>query len=281
MLNLSDITIPEGVQTIKNDAFSGSNATSISLPNSIGDLTGYEFTGMNKLKTINVNSDNPRYKVENENLYSKNGEELVKYLQTGDIITIPEGVKTIKSRACTGKDAKEIKLPSTLEKLESKSLSVLEGVLNVYIPANVVAFSSDALPNNAKVQVSTENEKIKSADDSMILSKDGKILYAASYAVTEFNIPSTVETIEGQCFLGNRKIKNIIIPEGVKNIKQSAFGYSNIESITIPNSMENIDQTAFANCVNLKSIRINKKKDNILGSPWGCPIGDRAVKWIK
>ena len=281
LLNLSDITIPEGVQTIKNDAFSGSNATSISLPNSIGDLTGYEFTGMNKLKTINVNSDNPRYKVENENLYSKNGEELVKYLQTGDIITIPEGVKTIKSRACIGKDAKEIKLPSTLEKLESKSLSALEGVLNVYIPANVVAFSSDALPNNAKVQVSTENEKIKSADDSMILSKDGKKLYAVSQVVENFNIPTTVESIEIQCFYMHNNISEITVPEGVKEIKEGAFGYSNLKTINLPSTLESMKFNTFENCKKLTEIVINKSKDSISGSPWGCPIGDRAVKWTK
>ena len=281
LLSLLNIEIPEGVQIIKNDAFSGSNATTISLPNSIGELTGYEFTGMNNLKTINVNSDNPKYKVGDGNLYSKNGEELVKYLQTGDTITIPEGVKTIKSRACTGKKIKEIKLPSTLVNLESKSLSGLEGVLNIYIPENVVAFSSGVLPANAKVKVSVQNNNIKSVDDSMILSKDGKILYATSYAVSEFNIPNTVETIEVESFYDNVKIGNIVIPEGVKNIKQIAFGYSNIESITIPNSMKSIDTTAFINCANLKSIKINKKKDSILGSPWNCPIGERAVEWLE
>ena len=71
LLNLENIIIPEGATTIPTDTFMGSNAKSIKLPNSIMNISGNTFANMNNLERIEVNEDNENYKVENENLLSK------------------------------------------------------------------------------------------------------------------------------------------------------------------------------------------------------------------
>mgnify|MGYP004539779267 CR=1 FL=1 len=281
ILNKTNIEIPDGATTIIRSAFVGSNAASIKIPNTVKEVNGGCFYGMSSLKEIIIDSDNEKYKVENGNLYTKNGEELIKYVQEGTTAIIPEGVRKLQSASVQKETITEVILPSTLEILESGSLYEANRLTMIKIPAKVQPFYNMAIPQNAKIEVDDKNPYIKSIDDSMVLSKDGKTLYVASKAVSEFNIPTTVETIENQCFFRNNYIKEIKIPSGVKNIKNNAFAYSTLESITIPESVETMGYDVFSSCPNMKSISINKKKNSILGSPWGCDIGERAIKWLK
>ena len=281
ILNKTNIEIPDGATTIIRNAFVGSKATSIKIPNTINEVNCGSFYGMSSLKEIIIDSDNEKYKVENGNLYTKNGEELIQYVQEGTAAIIPEGVKKLQAAAVQKKAIKEVILPSTLEILEDNSLLEASRLTMIKIPAKVQPFYSMAIPVMAKIEVDDKNPYIKSIDDSMVLSKDGKTLHVASKAVSEFNIPTTVETIENQCFYRNNHIKEIKIPSGVKNIKNYAFEYSTLESITIPESVETMGYDVFNSCPNMKSISINKKKNSILGNPWGCDIGERAIKWLK
>jgi|GEM_PF-1181405 surface antigen bspA-like len=281
LLSLATIDIPEGVTKILEDGFTNSIATTIKLPNSIQYLNGYEFAGMSKLKTIELKEDNQYFKLDNGNLYTKDGEKLIKYLKKGDTITVLEGVKNLMAYSISSITAKEIKLPSSLETMDWASISSVQGVENIEIPENMKAFDGMAITINAKIHVSDKNENIKSVDDTMVLSKDGKTLYAVSRAATDISIPNTVETIGDKCCYLNTKLTNIELPNSVKNIENKAFGYSNIEKITIPESVQKIENNAFAGCSKLTNITINKKAGSIAGSPWSCPIAERAVKWLK
>ena len=281
ILSLEEITIPDGVKEIRVNAFVGSSAKYINVPNSISYISGGEFYGMYMLKEIRVSENNEKYKTVNGSLYTKDGEELIRYIANGNTIIIPEGVKVIRTGAVQGKKIRKLKLPSTLIELKAMSLNSVTGLDTVYIPENVEAFESTVLPNDAKVVVSESNKNIKSVDDSMVLSKDGKILYAACSSVGEFNIPNTVEIIDTQCFVRNYNIKDLVLPENVKEIRSAAFGYSTLCSIEIPNSTNTIAGNVFTNCAQLTSIKINKEKSGISGSPWSCPLGERAVEWLK
>ncbi len=282
LTSLSNINIPETVTTIVTDSFNGSEATSIYIPNGVTELTGTTFGGMSNLKEIKIKPDNLNYKTENGNLYSKDGTVLIMYLQEGDVINIPEGVKTITNKATKSIKANTIKLPSTLETLEGWGLSEIYGVSSIEIPENVKPFNANVFGTDVKkIKVSEKNKNIKSVNDTMILSKDGKTLYAIALGVNEFNIPNTVEIIEECSFYMDRNIKNIDLPASVKEIKKHAFAYSSLEKITIPESTEKIERGVFESCSKLTSIIINKKAGSIAGSPWSCPIAERAVKWLK
>lgn len=279
LLKLESVVIPDGVENVAGDCFNGSNITVISFPNSI-NLTGYEFAGMNKLKTINISSDNPNYKTEDGNLYSKDGKKLFQYLKSEDeIIKIPEGVTTLMPYSIRNKNVKNIILPETLESIRVTAFSNISGIEVINIPKNVKPFDARALPSNFKINVSNENGYIKSVDDTMVLSKDGKILYATSRGIETFSIPNTVESIESYSFYYNHNIKSINIPNGVKEIKKLAFAYNTLQQVTISDTVESIADDAFLNCSQIKNIIINKKRGSISGSPWACPLGERAITW--
>lgn len=71
-------------------------------------------------------------------------------------------------------------------------------------------------------------------------------------------VPAGVKTI-GKDLLGYHKgenVKTVIVPEGVEEIKESAFRSSNISEIQLPSTLKKIGRDAFSSCKNLKCIRI-------------------------
>ncbi len=69
----------------------------------------------------------------------------------------------------------------------------------------------------------------------------------------------TVTAIGSKIFYSNEQLKSVIIPEGVKTIKEYAFfRCSNLESVRLPESLTSIAAYAFIGCKKLKSIEFPK-----------------------
>ncbi len=75
----------------------------------------------------------------------------------------------------------------------------------------------------------------------------------------EIQVPSTVISI-GEYAFARTKIKSIDLPEGLKEIKASAFGgCEQLEEVIIPESVEAICDGAFAGCKSLKRVVLPNK----------------------
>lgn len=53
----------------------------------------------------------------------------------------------------------------------------------------------------------------------------------------------------------------------------------NLRQIEIPSTVEELSENAFSHSDNLTEIRIHKPKGSLVGSPFGCPYGERAIIW--
>lgn len=281
---ITNITIPNGVEEIKSGALSViKNAEIIRLPATISNINAHSFDGLEKLQVIEVDPNNEKYKTIGNGVYSKNGEDLIIYLGNENKIEISESVKNIKGRAIINSSATEIILPTNLETIDAYAFISLRNVNTINIPAKVKSINVNAFGNiNAKIKISEQNQTYKSVNDNMILSKDGKKLYWVNRNVENIEIPNTVETIEGNASESCYKLKEVKIPKGVKIIGSGAFSNcSNLSKIVIPSSVETIYSNAFQMDKLLKEIMIEKPENSISGAPWGCPLGNRAVKWMK
>ena len=280
----TNITIPNGVEKINSGTLSiMKNAEIIKFPATISNISSYSLDGLEKLQVIEVDPNNEKYKTTGNGVYSKNGEDLIIYLGNENKIEIPESVKNIKGRAIINSSATEIILPTNLETIEAWAFISLRNVKTINIPAKVKSIDVTAFGNiNAKIKISEQNQTYKSVNDNMILSKDGKKLYWVNRNTENIEIPNTVETIENSAIDSCHKLKEVKIPKGVKIIGDRAFNNcSNLSKIVISSSIETIYSNAFKADKLLKEIIIEKPENSIAGAPWGCPLGNRAIKWME
>lgn len=96
--------------------------------------------------------------------------------------------------------------------------------------------------------------------DNLILSADGKILYAENgavsrYAEKDLNVPKSVERIMPYAFY-MRTLKNVRLGK-VKSIGKYAFYQSSLKKLTIPSGMTTIGEGAFQQNL-LKKVQFHK-----------------------
>lgn len=280
LLTLTEINVPNGVVSIVGDTLSGSSATKIILPDTVGaNLSGTVFNGMNKLTTIELSSTSKNLKLVDGNLYSYDGKRFIKYMGTSKTFTVPEGVETLVCR-CITKSMTTLNLPSTLKVIEGWSLSSMSGVNLLNIPASVTTMYTYSFHANTKLRVAESNSTYKSIDDVLILNKAGTKVMMANRNATTYNIPNTVTEIGKSAFYYCSKMTSITIPDSVTTIGAGAFeSCSSLTEITIPQSVTSIGSDAFVYCGKLMAINIKGEEGRISGGPWGAQYGNRVINW--
>lgn len=72
-------------------------------------------------------------------------------------------------------------------------------------------------------------------------------------------MPSGVETIGEETFMGCSSLTSIQLPDDLEEIDSSAFNGSGITNIVIPDKVTAILSKTFMNCKNLESVTLGKK----------------------
>ena len=153
-------------------------------------------------------------------------------------------------------------LPNNLNSIGGQAFGDCAGLKSIDIPEGVTEIGSSAF-NDCKALTSIS---IPASVKSIINAFDGcpslKSIYITDIAAW-CNIDFGHMWNEGpfkedsEMYLNNQLLTELIIPEGVKGIKD--FAFCNLKSITkviIPNSVTSIGQYAFHECDNLTSIEI-------------------------
>ena len=72
-----------------------------------------------------------------------------------------------------------------------------------------------------------------------------------------------VTNIGEYAFIGNRNIKEIVLPDTIIRIEEGAFSDSSLEYITLPDSVNTIETYAFMDCYDLGKFEISKNVETI------------------
>lgn len=223
--NVTEFIIPEGVETISYYAFANcKNLTSIYLSSTVTSFVWYHIFEDDSLKEIIISEDNERLTSVDGIVYNKDITHL---------IISPAGY-----------DKSEIlKIPETVDTIESLSLSHCHGLKEIIIGKNVKNYSvpSDCI-NLEKVTVDEENAKFTSID-GIVYSKDlTELVHCPPKNISgEFIIPDGTQSIGIYSVGGCKDITSIIIPSGVTKIETGAFRYCDlVTEITFPESVEEI-----------------------------------------
>ncbi len=225
------VIIPDGVTSIGDkafEAFSGNTyITEIKIPSSVVSIGNRAFLGCDKLNSITIPDSVTRigydcfydtaFYNDNNNWDSEGVLWIDNFLIEYD---------SSKDEDYSGEffiDADVI--------IQDLALSKCRELTYIYVDDGNELYSSDY-------------------EHGVLFNKDKSILI--QYPVGNGNegkyvIPNTVKTIASNAFYYN-ELTEIIIPEGVKRIEESAFATSyNLESLSLPESLEYIGEYAFKN----------------------------------
>lgn len=144
---------------------------------------------------------------------------------------------------------RKIKIPDSYrnenEKKESSKVKIIK-----YIEGSCALKEFDLNPQNQHMELK----------DNVVFSKDGKILMSyARYDEREvYEVPNGTEIIGRYAFLDCDNIKQLKIPNTVREIQFDAVAFADsLETVNIPTLVENLDDT-FWNCYNLEKVYIPK-----------------------
>ena len=229
--SLKSIIFPDGVTSIGKSAFSGcSGLTNITIPAEVTSIGGEAFSGCSSLTNITVPDGMTSLE-----------DGVFAYCSSLTSITIPNGVTSIGEsvfRGCSG--LARITIPEGVTSIGTMAFYDCSGLTSVTIPEGVTSIGASA--------------------------------FNGCSGLTSITIPKGVTSIEANTFEGCSGLISITIPEEVTRIGGEAFwNCSSLTSITIPNSVTSIGYGTFKNCSSLTSITIPDGVTSIGGAAFsGC-----------
>ena len=220
--SLSNITLPIGLSSVSDYTFFGcSSLKSIKIPSSVKNIGENAFSECTKLTEVHI-TDIASWCNISFDSYKDNPLYYAQNLYlNNELLTelvIPKGIKYIKDYAFYN----------------------CNSIVSVTIPDSVTTVGSCAFENCNSL--------------SSVLISD-----IAKWCGIEFDVASSNPLYCAQnLYLNNSFLTELVIPEGVKYIKDYAFYNCNsIESITMPDSIISIGRWAFEKCCSLSAVFIN------------------------
>lgn len=223
---LKNITIPDSVISIGNEAFQECGLTNVTISESVINIGEHAFWDCSSLTNINVSKSNPNYCSIDGNLFNKEKTKLIQYAagKTNTDYTIPDSVTIIGDSAfyeC--KNLANVTIPKGVTNIDDKAFSHCYNLESITIPDSVTSIGNNAFSN--------------------------------CKSLGSMTIPNSVTSIGISAFYSCSSLTSVIIPDSITSISNYAFSYCNsLTGITIPNSVTTIGFEAFYGCDSLTDV---------------------------
>lgn len=274
--SINTIFIPDGVTDIGDYAFKDcSGLTAINIPNTVTTIKSNALYGCTGELTINCNIPNQsssNYFLKNTNFSSiivgdavtSIGGYAFSNLPSIKSITIGKGVTDIGTNAFSGSTGQLI-INCDIPDGAGNSIYMLKGAQfsNIVIGNDVQTIGKYAFYNLTSLNTITIGSGVTKIGQNAFLGCSNlnrvNIIDLSAWCGIDFsyNIDNPLYYSKS-LFINNTEITDLVIPNGVTNIKPYTFqNCKNIERIYIPESVKEIGSYAFSYCNALNSINIS------------------------
>lgn len=289
----SSYTVPDGVASIGNWAFDGSNLVSLRIPSSVINMGPKSFWNSG-LKEINVDSSNASFSSNNGILLNKERTELIYYPAGRDdtSFTIPDGIIKIGEFAFDScYNLTNIVIPDSVTSLGDYAFIDCRNIAYIDIPDGVTSIGFGAFMECQKLSSITIPDSVISIEsEAFSLSRYDRLgliygvrgshaeKYAEGVGIRFVAIDGfTLDVSSGQITGRISKEVSFTIPAMLRNDRVLGIGaraFSNnhsLENIVIEEGPVRIGEEAFLGCRNMVSITIPPSITEIAKSAFlGC-----------
>ena len=275
------LDVPEGVTGIEV-VLDSYNIQTVKLPSSLKNIDADRLP--KSVSKIELDPNNNTYVVEGDCLYTKDKKKLIICYIKDEIIEktdLAEELEIITPKAFKqATNLKNIELPDSVLSVEGYAFSNPK-IESIVLGEKVEYISPLFQGTNYLPQVSiSSNNPNYSIENNVLYNKDKTELKAVLYNISgKYTVNSNVTKIGNSAFSNQHGMTEVELPNKLIEIGNSFNFCNGLEKIEIPSSVTSIHTNCFSNSSNLKEIRVHKKKGSIIGSPWGCIYGDKAIIW--
>lgn len=277
--NLTEVTLPEGVTHIEERAFFNcASLSQISIPDSVEKIGLFAFSMSNALVFTQYNNGiylgnevNPYHTFVNPvdnsvTAFSFHADTKIIvggafYNCNGLIqLTVPEGVVSIGERAfdCST-DLTQISLPDSLQHIGYGAFSSCYALTEIRIGANASEIEPGAFDSCTGLNgiwVDPDNTAYCSDEQGVLYNKEKTLLLRAPCTISGcYTVAQGVTVIEKSAFNKCRSLSEVILPDTVTEIGESAFSNSSVTAVNIPDGVTHIGTFAFYSS-KLSAVRI-------------------------
>ena len=217
---IKNVRIGDGITTINGNCFSYSGIETITIPNTITDVSSSVFEYCYHLRSV----------------------------------TLPSGITTMWSNTFARcYDIVSVSIPSSVTKFETSVFYCCYNILGIAIPNNTTSIST-------QVFYGCTNLKKVTLPSTITGNTNWSTVFQNCYSLESVKIPSGVTSVGNQIFYNCNRLVSVTIPSSVTSIGNSAFAacYS-LRDVTLPSTIESIGDSVFSGCHSLKSITLPNK----------------------
>ncbi len=205
MVQLSEFAVPEGVTTIRREAFVNCDSLkSVTIPDSVTTIEDRAFYGCENLEKMTIGAG-----------VETIGAEAFSGCDALTEVTIPDSVTTIGGQAFYDCDVlTKVTIPNSVTTIGKEAFANCDALTEVTIPDGVTTIEKNAFYDcDALTTVNIPNS---------ITTIARKTFYGCD-VLTEVTIPDSVTTIEEYAFSGCYALTELTIPRSVVHIGDWAF----------------------------------------------------------
>ena len=146
-------------------------------------------------------------------------------------------------------------IPDGITVIEALTYANCENLAEITIPESVVFIDDYAFYNSWSVTTLTLSEGLEIIGSYAFANNKSSANKAKSApAAYTLTLPSTLKEIRPYAFERSGISGEIVIPDSVTYLGESAFSRTNIDSVTVPSSVKRVTERCFSNCNNLKNV---------------------------
>ena len=199
-------------------------------------------------------------------------------------------------------------IPDIFIYVDEDTLYGLDNLRSVHIGKGVELLTSwnfRLCPKLRNIHIDKDNPHIK-YENRMVLSKDGKKLWAAYTECSNVIIPDGVEEINHIVFIDDYKLESITFPKTLRKMGDNSFGNcpnlrsvvlpegfdsffvqsfrgnQNLQYIDLPSTLSDLGYQTFMDCPNLKTVMLRSPKklefkENFGEYPYDVPMDNARL----